>query len=63
MYLLLSPKATINAYASKGFEALQPVLNNESKIESKKIEKIANYLNNKGYKAILVGGAVTILTI
>jgi len=39
-----TPKATINAYASKGFEALQPVLNNESKIESKDLNnKIKKY--------------------
>jgi len=39
-----TPKATINAYANKGFEALQPVLNNESKIESKNLNnKIKKY--------------------
>ena len=48
-----TPKATIHAVASKGFEALQPVLDNESKIENKKLnQKIKKF---KFYPVISVG--------
>jgi len=48
-----TPQATIHAVASKGFEALQPVLDNESKIENKKLnQKIKKY---KIFPVISVG--------
>ena len=48
-----TPKAKIEAVASKGFEALQPILDNESKIENKKLnKKIKKY---KIYPVLSIG--------
>ena len=47
------PIATVHAEASKGFEAMQPILDNESKIEEKKLN---NYIKKfKVYPVVSVG--------